>query len=210
MIEYIVAGGPVMVPIGITSVVAVALFLERLWALRRNRIIPRGLVVELLELTRQARYPDALVLCRKQDVAVSRILEAALEQRGQPRAWIKERLEEVGRREAHDLERNIPTLATIGSLGTLLGLLGTVGGMIVTFKTVEEQGAGNPATMAGGISQALVCTFAGLMIAIPAVAANRALLSKVDGLLVDLEEASLVMLDLVAGDVHRSVDEKGA
>jgi biopolymer transport protein ExbB len=199
LIETLMAGGPVMIPIGLCSVVALATFFERMWSLRRSAVIPNALCVEAIELLRQERAGDALTLCRKHDVSVARVLEVAIEARGADRSLIKERVEEVGRREAADLERYIPVLGTIASISPLLGLLGTVGGMILTFDVIAEQGGvTDVAPLAGGISQALITTFAGLSVGIPAVVANRYLLSKVDGLLVDLEEVSLGVVDLIA------------
>ena len=99
------------------------------------------------------------------------------------------------------MERGIPVLGTIASISPLLGLLGTVGGMIVTFEVIDAQGLGNVSSLAGGISQALITTFAGLTVAIPAVIANRYLLSRVDGFLLDLEELASVVLDLLAEEV---------
>lgn len=201
MIEYLMAGGPVMFPIGACSVVALAMFLERLWALRRDRLAPKGFYVEVRDLVDRGRFDDALTLCRKRDNALGRILEVALLERATSRAHIKERLEEVARREAAEMERGIPVIGTIASIAPLLGLLGTVGGMIVTFDVIQEQGLGNVGSLAGGISQALITTFAGLTVGIPAVVANRYLQSRIDSLLLDLEEASLLLLDrLVAPD----------
>lgn len=197
MIDYLWAGGPVMIPIALSSVIALAVFLERLWHLQRSRVIPRPLVVELTDLVRQGRYEDALTQCRKRDIAISRVLEYAIRSRSEPRELLKERLEEAGRREAADLERYLPILGTIASITPLLGLLGTVGGMIITFQVIQEQGLGNVGNLAGGISQALITTFAGLSIGIPAVVANRYLLARVDALLLDLEEASIAILDLL-------------
>lgn len=197
MIDYIVAGGPVMVPILLCSVVALATFLERLWFLRRPRVVPHGFVAEVTELVRQRRWGDALRIVRSRDVAVARILEVAIVERDQPRPAIKERLEEVGRREATELERYVPVLGTVASIGPLLGLLGTVGGMIMTFQVIQDQGMGDVANLAGGISQALITTFAGLSVGIPALVANRYLLSRVDQMLVELEEVSLGVLQLL-------------
>lgn len=191
MLDYLLAGGPVMIPIGLSSIVAVATFLERLWSLRREAVLPQGFMVELDDLIKQRRWADALTACRKRDVAVARLFQVALDVRDQPRAVVKERLEEVGRREVAELERSIPVLGTIASITPLLGLLGTVGGMILTFEVIEAKGVNDVADLAGGISQALITTFAGLTVAIPAVVANRYLLARVDSLLVDLEEASL-------------------
>jgi biopolymer transport protein ExbB len=196
MIETLVAGGPVMIPIGLCSLVAVAVFLERLWALRRSRVVPTSFCVEMLELVRQGNVDQALVLCRKRDVAAGRIVEVALQAPGATRQSMKERLEEVGRREAAELERFIPVLGTIASIAPLLGLLGTVLGMIITFQAIQNQGGmADVSALAGGISQALVTTFAGLSVGIPAVMANRFLLARVDTLLLDLEEVSIGVID---------------
>lgn len=201
MIEYILAGGPVMIPIAIGSVVALAAFLERMWALRRARIVPDAFCAEVVELLRQRRFDEARARCKGRNVAAARLFDTALELRGLERARIVERLEEVGRREAAEMERGIPVLGTIASISPLLGLLGTVGGMIVTFEVIDAQGLGNVSSLAGGISQALITTFAGLTVAIPAVIANRYLLSRVDGFLLDLEELASVVLDLLAEEV---------
>lgn len=214
MIESLMAGGPVMIPIGLCSVIALATFLERLLALRRDRIVPRAFAAELIELVRQERWGDARALCRKWNVAASRVLEVAVEHRSGTRERIKEHLEESGRREAAELERYIWVLGTIASIAPLLGLLGTVGGMILTFQVIEAQGTvTNVGDFAGGISQALITTFAGLSVGIPAVVGNRYLLAKVDGLLMDLEELSLGVLDMITGEGESDVgpvEEVGA
>jgi biopolymer transport protein ExbB len=192
VLETLSAGGPVMIPIAVCSVVAVAVFLERAWSLRRPRVAPRSLAVNILTLTEQARFEDAEATCRASDSAVARVLGVAIANRARSRASIKERIEEVGRREAAEMERGIPILGTIASIAPLLG---TVGGMIVTFQAIQSSGLGNVGSLAGGISQALITTFAGLTVGIPAVVANRWLLARVDNLLLDLEEASLAVLD---------------
>ena len=203
MIDYLVAGGPVMIPIGLCSIVALATLLERLWALRAGKVIPAAFTAEFVELGRQGRWGDAMALCRKWNVAAARVLEVALEVRGQTRTVIKERIEEVGRREAAEMERNVPILGTIASIAPLLGLLGTVGGMILTFQVISEEGAANVGSLAAGISQALITTFAGLSVGIPAVVANRYVLARVDSLLLDLEEVSLAVLELLVDTESR-------
>jgi biopolymer transport protein ExbB len=187
-----------MIPIIICSIIGLATFVERLWALRTSRVVPRGFCIEVVELVKQGRYSDALTLCRKRDVAAARVVEAALDARDFSRQDIKERVEEVGRREAAEMERYVPILGTVASISPLLGLLGTVGGMIVTFQVIQEQGLGNVASLAGGISQALVTTFAGLSVGIPAVVANRYILARVDHQLLGLEEVTLSVIELLA------------
>ncbi|MBX2803826.1 MAG: MotA/TolQ/ExbB proton channel family protein [Myxococcales bacterium] len=199
MIDTLVAGGAIMIPILACSIVALATFFERLWSLRRARVVPPAFGVELVDLVRQERWNDALTLCRKRDVAIARILEVAIEARSEPRSLIKERVEEVGRREAAELERYTAVLGTIASISPLLGLLGTVWGMIVTFQVIEQQGV-EVGALAGGISQALITTFGGLFVGIPTLVANRYVLSRVDSLVLDLEEVALGIVNLMAED----------
>lgn len=200
MIEFLMKGGTVMIPIGICSIVGLAASIERLWSLRRERVVPQAFCVELIELLRQERYADALTACRKRDVAIARILEVAIEARTESRSMIKERVEEVGRREAAELERYLPIVGMIASVGPLLGLLGTVSGMIRTFDAIGSGGIGKMEYVAVGISEALITTLSGLVVAIPAVIIHRYLTARVDGLLVDMEEVSIGVVDLLSGE----------
>ncbi|MCB9761590.1 MAG: MotA/TolQ/ExbB proton channel family protein [Alphaproteobacteria bacterium] len=200
MFEFLKSGGPVMIAIAVASVVGFAAFMERLWALRGGRVVPRGLRVELVELARQGRWADAITLCRKNDSPLSRVLEVVLAARGQPRGTIKELAEEVGRRETAELERYSGVVGIVASVAPLLGLLGTVWGMIQTFDVIKSQGMGQIGQLAGGISAALVTTFSGLSVGIPALIAHRYVLSRVDDLVLDLEEATLEVLELVKAD----------
>jgi biopolymer transport protein ExbB len=198
--QFLGNGGPVMVPIGLASVVGVAVFLERLVALRTARVVPADYAREVIELLKQRRPDDALAATRKRDCAGARVVEAAIASRGKDRSVIKERIEELGRREAAELERNAAVLGTVASVSPLLGLLGTVWGMIQTFEVIQVQGVGVVGSLAGGISQALITTLAGLSVGIPALIAYRWVLARVDGLVLELEEVGLAVLDLVAGD----------
>ena len=195
MFQTVLDGGPVMVPIGLCSIVAMAVFLERLWFLRRRRVLPEPVVDSLTKLVDAGQFDEALAHARKQHSPISRVFETALQHKHMERAEIKERIEEVGRKEAAELERYIPVVGTVASIAPLLGLLGTVGGMIATFAVIKSEGMGQVGSMAGGISQALITTFAGLCVGIPAVVANRYLLSRVDELLLRMEEISVSLLD---------------
>ncbi len=199
MIEFLVSGGPIMIPIGLASVVGLMAFLERMAALRRSRVMPRGFRVELEALLEQRRFDDAVTLCRKSGSAMARIMEVAVQHQGDLRARLKERVEEAGRRESADLERYTGILGTVASVAPLLGLLGTVWGMILTFEVIQEVGVGVVSSLAGGISQALITTFAGLTVGIPALIAHRSLLARVDDLLMEMESFALDMLELIAG-----------
>ena len=157
--------------------------------------MPESVRVELLELVRQDRLADAITACRKDDGPLGRIVEVIVSHAGQPRAEVKELAEEVGRRESAELERFTGVVGIVASVAPLLGLLGTVWGMIQTFDVIQANGMGDIGRMAGGISTALVTTFGGLSVGIPALMGHRYLLSRVDELTLELEEASLFILD---------------
>lgn len=189
-----------MIPIGLCSLIAMATFLERWWALREHSVVPADVRREVLEVLRQGRPGDGLALCKREQMPMARVLEVAIEHRDRPRVELREKLEEVGRREAANLERYLPILGTIASIAPLLGLLGTVGGMILTFDVIEHQGLGDVGALAGGISQALITTFAGLCVGIPALVANRYLLARVDRLVMSLEEVTTEAIELLMSD----------
>lgn len=197
MFEFLARGGPIMVPIALCSVIGLAFFFERVWALRSHRVVPRDVRVELAELVKQKRFSDALTLCRKHDIAICRILEVVFVRVEKPRSDIKEATEEIGRREVAELERHTEIVGTIAAVAPLLGLLGTVLGMILTFEVIQDEGLGVVSSLAGGISQALVTTFAGLSVGIPALIGHRYLLVRVDRLVLELEEATSEIIDLV-------------
>jgi len=203
LIEFLVSGGPVMIPIALASVIGLAAFIERLWALRGGRVIPNGVRVELVELARQARWADGVTLCRKSDSPLTRVIEVVLDNRGKDRPALKELSEEQGRREAADLERYSGVVGVVAAVAPLLGLLGTVWGMILTFDVIQSEGVGVVSSLAGGISAALVTTFAGLSVGIPALIGHRYLLARVDDLILELEVATLEMLNLIT-DAPRS------
>ncbi|TVQ94577.1 MAG: MotA/TolQ/ExbB proton channel family protein [Deltaproteobacteria bacterium] len=204
ILDTIVAGGPVMIPLALCSIVALGAFMERLVSLRRGRVAPSALVREVEPLLEQGDLDGASAVCRRYDSALSRLVLAAIALRLRPAAEQRERIEQLGRQEAATMERFVPIVGTVASIAPLLGLLGTVGGMIVTFAVIQEQGMGDVAKLAGGISQALVTTFAGLSVGIPALIANRFLLARVDALLLLLEEETARALSLIRSTVGGS------
>ncbi len=206
MIEFLVSGGPVMIPIGIASVVAVAALCERLLALRRARVVPHGFQVELEALVDQQRWDDALTLCRKRVSSLSRVMEVAIAYHDEPWERIKERLEESGRREAAELERYTGVLGTVAAVAPLLGLLGTVWGMILTFEVIQREGVGVVSSLAGGISQALITTFAGLSVGIPAIIAYKYLLARVDDLVMEMEAFAIDIIERITASERKAGD----
>ena len=200
--DLIVRGGWLMYPIFLSSVIALGFFIERLFKLRRTKILPKEVTAKAPNMVGRHGFNDALKLCQTYPSAISRIYQAAIHAAGQPRAAIKEVVQEIGRREAADLNKYITVLGTVASIAPLLGLLGTVAGMIKTFNLISYYGVGNPGTLASGISEALLTTAAGLSVAIPALVGYRFMSSKADGLINELEEQSLVMVETLAGAEH--------
>lgn len=202
--EFLALGGPVMALIGLASVVALAIFIERMWSLQRRRIVPPRFVHLIRDLLARHRIDEARQLCASHDVAIATIARAGLEHVDGGRALVREAMQDRGRREAAELERHMGLLGAIATVSPLLGLLGTITGMIKTFRSVNETVSTNGEVMAGalanGIWEALITTAAGLAVAIPAYLAYRLITARIDSLVIDLEEVSLDLVDLMLLD----------
>jgi biopolymer transport protein ExbB len=199
MIELIVKGGVFMYPIIFCSIVALAVFIDRIFLLRRKRIIPDDFVRQVEELIRKEKFSEAVFLCQSNISSISKIFLAGLRNAKKGMWLVKEAIEERGSREALILEKHVSILSTIANLTPLLGLLGTVSGMIKTFKVISIQGIGNPAPLAGGIAEALITTAAGLSVAIPTLVGHRFLKDKANTLVFEMEEDSIRLVDLMEG-----------
>ena len=195
MLEIVIAGGWVMVPIILCSVVAVAIILERLWTLQPNRVVPRDLSRQVWDWVSSNQLNHQHIQDLRANSPLGQLLAAGLASRQQDRTIMKEAVEDTGRPVVHELERYLNTLGSIAAVSPLLGLLGTVTGMIRTFSALTTGGAGDPASLAGGISEALITTAAGLMVAIPALIAYRYLRGRVDGLVVQMEKEAIGMVE---------------
>ncbi len=199
MWHVVESGGWLMVPILLCSVLALAIVFERLWALSRERVLPPGLVDHVSSLVEGGNLQRSDVERLRGGSALGFVLAAALDHLRDSREAMRERLEDAGRQAVGELERYLGALGTIAAISPLLGLLGTVLGMIRVFSVLTSQGAANPASLAGGISEALITTAAGLMVAIPALIGHRFLRSRVDALTLSLEsEAAELVRRLMA------------
>ncbi|RJO74313.1 MAG: MotA/TolQ/ExbB proton channel family protein [Myxococcales bacterium] len=190
-------GGAVMYPIALCAVLAATVFFERMWSLRRERIIPVRLIKAVDNLVREQKFSEAGVLCEQDRSAVSVVLLTGLRHVGKTRDIVKERMEETGKSVAADLERFVNVLGTVAAVSPLLGLLGTVTGMIDVFQKVTSQGVGDPRYLASGIWEALITTAAGLIVAIPTYVIYRYFLSRVDRFILEMEEAALDLAEAV-------------
>jgi biopolymer transport protein ExbB len=197
MLEIFQKGGPLMYPILLCSILALAIFLERLWTFSRIRRGTSVLVKEVENLVLKNKIDEALTVCQRNGNPLARIFIAALRLAGRPREQIKTVVDEVGSREAAPLERYLGLLGTIATISPLLGLLGTVLGMIRAFTVIAIQGVGTPATLGGGISEALITTATGLSVAIPTILLHKYLAGRVDRITMEMEEHSLHMVDIL-------------
>jgi len=201
--ELVQAGGWLMWPIILCSVIAMAIIAERLWAYQAKKVIPANLVAQIWQLNQKGQITAAHIATVRGSSPLGRILAAGLTNRDHPKIVMKEAIEEEGRQVVHELERYLNTLGTIAAITPLLGLLGTVIGMIKVFTAITSAGVGNPAVLAGGISEALITTAAGLSVAIPALAFHRYLSGRVDKLVIGMEEQALKMVEVMHGDRER-------
>lgn len=196
MLAIIQAAGWPIWPLLISSMIAVALIIERILYLRRTRILPSNLLEEVIRVYRAGRVDDNVVATLEKNSPLGRVLAAGLRNVDSPRDLMKESIEEAGRGTAHDLERFLTTLGTIATLAPLMGLFGTVVGMIEIFGAQNATGA-NPAQLAHGISVALYNTGFGLAIAMPALVFYRHFRAQVDGFIVDMEQQAIRFVDTV-------------
>lgn len=200
MFELIKAGGLLMWPLLICSILSLAIILERLWFLQTRRIIPTQLVARVRAWD-EAGALDANILNKlRAGSPLGRILAAGLANRHQDREVMKESVEEVGRHEVHDLERFLNALGTIAVITPLLGLLGTVIGMIKVFEVITALGIGDPGVLAEGISEALITTATGLTIAIPSLMFYRYFRGRVEALVVTMEREALKLIEATHGE----------
>ena len=197
MIDLIVKGGVFMYPIILCSIVALAVFLERLWVLRRKHIIPEDFIRNVRDLLEKQKIPEATFLCQSDVSSIAKIFLAGLRSKEKGMWLVKEAIEQRGTREAAILEKNVGILSTIANLTPLLGLLGTVSGMIKTFNAISAHGIGNPAPLAGGIAEALITTATGLCVAIPTLVCYRFVKDKAGSLVFEMEENSIKLVDLM-------------
>ena len=192
------AGWPIW-PLLIASIIGMALIVERMLYLRRERILPVKLLQEVVRVYHNGKINSDVIVTLEQNSPLGRVLAAGLRNVNSPRDIMKESIEEAGMATAHELERFLTTLGTIATLAPLMGLFGTVVGMIEIFGAQDATGA-NPAQLAHGISVALYNTGFGLAIAMPSLVFYRHFRALVDGFIVDMEQQAIKFVDIVHGN----------
>ena len=209
MYEIVVAGGWLMVPILLCSLVSVAIIIERFLSLGRNKILSPGLLRYVWDLYKSNKLSMDRIIELRQDSPLGEVFSAGLVNQAHGRDVMKDAMEEAGSKVAHEMERFLAALGTIAAITPLLGLLGTVLGMIEVFTEIMASGTGDTGRLAGGISTALITTASGLTIAIPSMVFHRYFERQIDGMVVDMEHQCSRLVDAIfSGKVlSETVDE---
>lgn len=200
MLELIQSGGWMMLPIILSSILSLAICVERFWTLRPATLAPADLLAQVWGWMKQKQLNAERIRDLQQSSALGRVLAAGLINSRHGRQIMKESIEDVASREIHEMERYLNALGTIAAIAPLMGLLGTVIGMIDVFSEIMVQGTGQAGVLAGGISQALMTTAAGLIVAIPSLVCHRALQRRVDNIVVFMEQEAVKLVDVLHGD----------
>jgi len=197
-----------MIPILLCSVVAAGISVERLWTLRAEQVAPRDLLTQVWSWIRNNEMDSSRLREVKSGSPLGQILVAGITSHRRGRDVMKESIEEVANHVVHELERYLNTLGTVAAITPLLGLLGTVIGMIKVFTAIQLEGTGNAAVLAGGISEALITTAAGLTVAIPSLFFHRYFQRKVDELVIYMEQEALKLVEVLNADRTDNADVK--
>ena len=208
MFELVQAGGWLMIPILLCSVVAAGISVERFWTLRPEQVAPRDLLTQVWTWIRNNEMDSSRLREVKSGSPLGQILAAGITSHRRGRDVMKESIEEVANHVVHELERYLNTLGTVAAITPLLGLLGTVIGMIKVFTAIQLEGTGNAAVLAGGISEALITTAAGLTVAIPSLFFHRYFQRKVDELVIYMEQEALKLVEVLNADRTDDADVK--
>ena len=200
MFELVQAGGWLMLPILVCSVISAAICVERFWTLRTSEIVPRNLLAQVWNWIKNNEMDNRRLRELRIGSPLGQILAAGISNHRRGREHMKEAIEEVANQVVHEMERYLNTLGTVAAITPLLGLLGTVIGMIKVFTAIKLEGTGNAAVLAGGISEALITTAAGLTVAIPSLFFYRFFQRKVDELVIDMEQEALKLVEVLNND----------
>lgn len=201
LLQVFLAGGPVMLPILLCSVFALAIILEKFWHLHKIKIDTQQFLNSILEKIKRHEIKEALQACENTKSPISHILKAGILKYDRSRAQIKEAIEDASLYEIPKLEKNLTALATIAHVSPLLGLLGTVTGMVRCFQTIQAKATAfhpvSPGDLAGGIWEALLTTVAGLVVAIPTFVVYNYLVSRINNFIVEMEKAATELVNFL-------------
>ena len=202
MFELVQAGGWLMIPILICSVISAAICVERFWTLRSEQVAPRNLLAQVWTWIKANEMDNRRLRELRSGSPLGQMLAAGISTHRRGRESMKESIEEVANHVVHEMERYLNTLGTVAAITPLIGLLGTVIGMIKVFTAIRLEGTGNAAVLAGGISEALITTAAGLTVAIPSLFFYRFFQRRVDELVIYMEQEALKLVEVL--NSHRT------
>jgi len=198
VLDILLLGGWVMIPLVLLSVLTIYLFIERLITIRQASSNPETITDRVRDYVRSGDVDGAIAYCEQKDVPITRILKQGLERLGRPISEIQDAVQAAGKHESFELEKGTNLLASIAGIAPMLGFLGTVLGMIRAFQEIQNlQGNVNPSVLAGGIWEALVTTAAGLLIGILALFAYNFLIGRIRRLTNDMERSATDFIDLL-------------
>lgn len=211
MLELLTAGGWLIWPIILCSIIALAIVIDKFRSLGAARVIPAALYINIEQLVEKKQLTSAHLNALAEQSALGKVFSTAISHAHLSKSELKATVEDSGRHQVHEMEKYLSTLGSIAAVTPLLGLLGTVVGMIKVFAAITTVGIGQPQELAEGISQALVTTAAGLTVAIPSLLFYRYFKSRIEALSVDMEREVLRLFALIdrtkAQDTERN-DER--
>ncbi len=203
LLQIIQAGGVLMIPIFFCSVLTLVFALERTVALRRSRVIPGPFVKRFVHQMQEGQLDrdDALAVCLENGSPMAEVFAAAVRKWGRPAVEVEQAILDQGERTVNGLRRYVRVFNGVATISPLLGLLGTVFGMIRAFNEIASSDAmGRPELLAGGISEALITTAAGLCVAIPALACYLFFVSRVDQLVVAIDSLGQEVVNIISAE----------
>ena len=191
---FLSKGGIMMIPLILSSIIALAIILERALQLRRKKVLNPNLL-KMIEAMREPKDVDVMrTICNQTNDTLPNVLKICLDNQHLNHNELKELIEDQSRQEVRSLERGFGALETIAAAAPLMGLLGTVIGMIKVFNVIAKVGVGQASALSGGISEALITTVVGLSIGIPTLIAYNYYLHKADDLVLDIEKQLVVLM----------------
>lgn len=196
--DLAIAGGPLMIPIVLSSFVAIYIFIERIRTINRANQSPEAFMGRIKELVLKGDINGARLLCAQHDTPVSRMIEKGVSRIGSPLKNIEASIENVGKIELFKLEKNLSVLATVAGAAPMMGFLGTVIGMVQAFISIaQEEGSVSPKLLADGIYTAMITTVAGLIVGIIAYLGYNYLVTRVSKVVHKMEYSSVEFIDLL-------------
>lgn len=198
LLDILMLGGWVMIPLVLLSVLTIYLLVERLITIRQASSNPEVITERVREYVRNGNVQSAIQYCNDKDVPITRTLKKGLERLGRPISEIQEAVQAAGKHETFDLEKRTNLLASIAGIAPMLGFFGTVVGMIRAFQQIQDlQGNVNPSVLAGGIWEALITTAAGLLVGILALFSYNYLMGRIRRISNDMERSATDFIDLL-------------